>query len=51
VIAEIESSRFVVYQSKPDNILDVLQVKDISAAAFRNHKLRLSSFAKEAPYT
>jgi putative hemolysin len=49
-IAESGHSRFVVYKGKPDNILGVIQTKDISAALLRKRKLNFARLVRKAPF-
>lgn len=50
LIADSGHSRFVVYRGKPDNILGVLQTKDVSLALLRKRKLNLARLVKKAPF-
>ncbi len=43
-------SRFVVYKDKPDDILGVLQAKDVSAVLLQGRKLNLRKLVKQAPF-
>lgn len=49
-MADTGHSRFVVYKGKPDNIIGVLQAKDISSALLRNRKLNLARLVRKAPF-
>jgi putative hemolysin len=49
MIANSGHSRFVIWQDNPDNILGVLQAKDVAAAALKGRKLNLRRLIKKAP--
>lgn len=50
LIADSAHSRFVVYKGKPDNIMGVLQTKDISAALLRKRKFNVARLMRKAPF-
>ena len=47
--AESGHSRLVVYKDAPDNVVGVLQAKDVGATLLRNRKFQLSRAIKQAP--
>jgi putative hemolysin len=49
LIAKSGHSRFVVYKNTPENIVGVLQVKDLAAAAVRRKIKSIRSLVKKAP--
>lgn len=49
-IAESGHSRFVVYKGDQDNIIGVLQAKDIAAAALRKKTVNIKQLVKQAPF-
>jgi putative hemolysin len=49
LIAQSGHSRLVVYHGNPDNILGVVQTKDIAAQAMRGRTLNLRRLVKAAP--
>ncbi len=48
-IAESGHSRFVVYKDDPDNIIGVLQAKDVAAALLRKRSSNIKQLVKQAP--
>ena len=48
-IAETGHSRFVVYKDNPDNIVGVLQAKDVAAALLRKRSSNIKQLVKQAP--
>ncbi len=48
-MAETGHSRFVAYEDKPDNILGVLQAKDVAIALLRRKSPNLKQLVKQAP--
>lgn len=48
-MAESGHSRFIAYEESPDNILGVLQAKDVAAALLRRRKPNIKQLVKEAP--
>lgn len=48
-MAESGHSRFVAYEDKPDNILGVLQAKDVAIALLRRKAPNLKQLVKQAP--
>jgi putative hemolysin len=49
LIAKTGHSRFVVYKDSPENIVGVLQVKDLAAAAVRRKIKSIRQLVKKAP--
>jgi putative hemolysin len=49
LIAKTGHSRFVVYKDSPENIVGVLQVKDLAAAAMRRKIKSIRQLVKKAP--
>ena len=49
IIEETGHSRFVVFENNADNIIGVLQAKDIAAALLRKKSAGLRQFVKQAP--
>ena len=49
LIAKTGHSRFVVYKDSPENIVGVLQVKDLAAAAVRRKTKSIRQLVKKAP--
>ena len=48
-IAESGHSRFVVYKGNQDNIIGVLQAKDLAVAALRKKAVNIKQLVKQAP--
>lgn len=48
-MAESGHSRFIAYEGSPDNILGVIQAKDLAAALLRRRKPNIKQLVKEAP--
>jgi putative hemolysin len=48
-ISESGHSRFVVYEQSPDNIIGVLQAKDVAVALLRRRSLNIRQLARQAP--
>jgi len=48
-IAESGHSRFIVYEGNPENIIGVLQTKDLAAAWLRRRSPRIRQLVKQAP--
>ncbi|MGH6907686.1 MAG: hemolysin family protein [Aestuariivirga sp.] len=48
-MAESGHSRFIAYAGSPDNILGVLQAKDVAAALLRRRAPNIKQLVKEAP--
>jgi putative hemolysin len=48
-IADSGHSRFVVYKDNPDNIIGVLQAKDVAAAMLRKRSSNIKQLVKQAP--
>jgi putative hemolysin len=42
-------SRFVVYEGSPDNIIGILQARDVAVALLRNRKPNVRQLVKQAP--
>jgi putative hemolysin len=49
LIMKTGHSRFVAYKDNPDNIVGVLETKDIAAAALRKRSLNIKQMVKPAP--
>jgi putative hemolysin len=49
VLADSGHSRFVVYKDDPDNIVGVLQAKDVAVSLLRKKALNVKQLVKEAP--
>ncbi|MGH6821241.1 MAG: hemolysin family protein, partial [Methylocella sp.] len=48
-MADSGHSRFIAYQESPDNILGVIQAKDLAAALLRRRNPNIKQLVKEAP--
>jgi putative hemolysin len=48
-LAETGYSRFVAYQGSQDNIIGVIETKDVAAAMLRRKSIKLKQLVKEAP--
>lgn len=49
LIARSGHSRFVAYRGNPDNIIGILQSRDIAVAALGRREIRIASLVREAP--